>query len=177
MKLRDLINEIVQESQNDPEHGYNEFLPFLQTKLKVKVKNRLASGSKSDVFDIGGGKVLKITKGSNDANGMMLAKEHPDYPIPKVFGIYKFNPLSINPNSKFKQTLYAIVSEKIDATNNFNLDDEADLEDWFLNNTKYVPDDIHAGNMGKRGDGTIVYTDPSFENTENYLSKIPEIKP
>lgn len=176
MKLRQLIRQIIVESQDDQEHGYSQFIPFIEQKLKVKIKKRVASGSKSDIFELSDGHVLKITRGVNDANGMMLAKENPNYPIPKVFGVYKFNPTAINPDSEFKKTLYIIVSEKVDATNQFNLDDEADLEDWFLTNTKYIPDDIHAGNMGQRTDGTVVYLDPSFENSENYLPKIPELK-
>lgn len=170
MKLKSIYKSILKE-----QIGFYTLIPYIEQKLGIKIGKYVASGSQSDIFEVGSDKVLKITSGTNDANGMMLAKEHPDYPLPKIFGIYKID--RNTPNKKiqrFQRTLYVILTEKL-KTDRFTVDQVADLEDWFLSNTKYKPDDIHPGNMGIRSDGTIIYLDPSFENAENNLSKIPTL--
>lgn len=174
IKLKRLLAEIITEIVAGDNHNFDKLIPYIESKLKFKIGKYLSSGSKSDIFELGGNKVLKITSGTNDANAMFFAKEHPNYPIIKVFGVYKINSENLpndlkpdNPNG-----LYIIISEKL-KTRDFTLDEEADLEDWFLQNTKYIPNDVFSDNMGVNSSGKIVYLDPSFKNMENNLSKIP----
>lgn len=177
MKLMEIYKELIQEVISGKNHGFDVLLPFVEDKLNISVKKYIASGTKSDIFELTNGKILKLTHGKNDANGMMFAKEHPQYPIIKVFEIYKIQEPNLPTKivNLYGNVIFLMISEKI-KTSSFTLDDEAVLEDWFLNNTKYVPDDIHPDNMGINSKNEIIYIDPSFENIENYISKIPVLK-
>jgi len=90
MKLIKIYEQIITEMQD--QHGFAALIPVIESKLKIKVGNYIASGTRSDVFDLRSNKVLKITKGSNDAHGMMFSKEHPEFPLPKVVKIFKIDP-------------------------------------------------------------------------------------
>lgn len=184
MKMYPLFVQLLEEYGSDT-NSFSQFIPVIEKKLKIKVDKHLGSGSKSDAFLLKDGRVLKLTRGKNDAAGLAFAKEHPDYPVLKVFSIFKFKPFEIAMADiqKYKirsaidhpmDAVYVIISE-LTKTRRFTTNEEADLEDWFLENTPYKPDDIFTDNMGIRSDGTIVYIDPSFEGISSYISKIPNL--
>jgi len=166
MKLKHLFEEIVAELGST--HGFGDkVLTRIEKALNIKATKFVRGGTRSDVFDIGSGKYLKITDDPMDAAGFMVGKAHPDYPIPKVFDIYKLKGVRGN--------LWMIISQKVET--GFEPGSSGmEMRSWFIQNTKFRANDTHPGNIGTDSTGRKVYLDPSFDNADEYLSKIPVLK-
>ena len=180
MKLKEIYEQIINEYQN--QHGFATLIPYIEEKLGIKVGNIINSGTMSDVFDLGD-KVLKITSTPHDIGGLYLATKNPDYPMPKVYGLYKIPRDIVSQYSKgdtekswlSKGNRWVAIVEKVKSLE--VTDDEIDaLRHWYYTNTNLVPNDMHSENVGKDSTGRVVYLDPNFERSENYAKKVPLLK-
>ena len=170
MKLRKIYESIISE-----QIGFYTILPFIEDKLGIKVGDFIGSGQRSDVFALGNDKVLKITSSKTDVEGFLVAKKNPEYPMPKVYGIYKIDPSTKRKEIKrFMRDIWVIIAEKIKAGSSTSSDIEF-LDKWFEKNTDLIPDDLSRDNVGRRGN-EVLYLDPSFESTQENADGVEILK-
>jgi len=152
MKLKQIYETIIKEL--DSKQGYDKYIPRIEKALKVKVNSFIGGRTRSDVFDIGGGKVLKITDDDKDVQGFVIGQENSYLPIPKVYKMYELVADDI------KNKMWVIISQKAE-TGNISWEESDALENWFNSNSQYFPTDMDPKNVG-RIKGQLVYLDPTF---------------
>lgn len=171
MKLKPIYEQIITE-----QIGFYTIIPFIEDKLGIKVGEFIGYGQSSDVFSLGSDKVLKITTSKSDVEGFLVGKKHPEYPIPKVYAIYKIDPKTKRKEiTRFRRDIWVIIAEKA-SVGGFYSQDEDKLRDWFTQNTPYEANDVHGKNIGKDSTGRLVYIDPSFTSTNENADSVEILK-
>jgi len=180
MKLKEIYESIVSEYQDA--HGFDKVLPYIEQKLGIKAGERISSGTMSDVFDLGS-KVLKITSTPHDIGGLYLAQKYPEYPMPKVYELYRIPDEIVHKNKVgdtaaswlSKGHLWVAVVEKV-KTGGVNQNEIDGLRWWYNSNTELEPNDMTHENVGWDSTGRLVYLDPNFVGSENYARKVPKLQ-
>lgn len=178
MKLKKIFEVLIDEWQDA--HGFEKLIPYLEAKLKIKVGKRIHSGSMSDVFDLGD-KVLKITSTPHDAGALYIVTKNPNLRIPKVYTLYRIDQNEVkkynykDPSWLSNGKLWVAIIEKVTPYTP-SWEEIIDFKKWYIENTKYIPNDLHDENVGKDSKGKMVYLDPNFVGSENYASKVPILK-
>lgn len=170
MKLKQILQEVLIE-----QIGFYTIIPFIESKLNIKVGEFIGNGEQSDVFAIGDDKVLKITSNKYDVEGFMVADKYKKYPLPKVYGIYKIDPnIKRKEIRRFERDIWIIISEQVEVGNVSESDCDT-LRKWFLENLKLDANDVHRKNVGKKN-GVLIYIDPSFEQTSENANNVELLK-
>lgn len=179
-KLTDIYNEVVTEKLSDDPHKYYKHLPKIAKLLRVEVKDFIKSGTRSSVFELTDGKVLKLTNDIDDAAGLRYSMiKHPELPVLKVYEVYKY----VVGMDAYKNPMYVYIAitEKLDILSVTKIGDRIiEILKWFAINTKLKPKDLHQQNIGISKDkstplGGLVILDPSFNGMRD-ISDIPELK-
>ena len=168
MKLKKIYESIFGEDVTDAKYGSDALVSSIEKALNIRVIDFLGHGSMSDTFTTSDGKVLKITRDNQDADGLYFSQRNQELPVLNVFELYRIKEDDIPKNIRagleksYDGWFYVAISEKLD-TSSVTYDDAEDLDNWFEDNG-FHPSDLHIGNIGKRDDGTVVYLDPQFRN-------------
>jgi len=178
MKLKSILENIIAEWH--PEHGFAQLIPYLEDKLNIKVGSPIHSGTMSDVFDLGD-KVLKITSTDYDAAGLYIGVKNPTYPIPKVYSLYKIDQSEISKHNYSitsplsGKDLWVAIVEKVKPIK-ATIKQRTYIQNWFEENTRYVPGDVTSENVGINSKGELVYLDPAFYSTRSLANNIPVLR-
>jgi len=165
IKLTKILTEIIDEKISDDPFHYHKHIKRLEKLLNVKVTDHMKSGTRSSVFTLKDGRVMKITSDPTDAAGLKYAMDnHPHVPVLKVFSINRFSTGGSDAYGNGYYDYVAIV-EKLKPTDD---DERYPIISWFYDNTGVKPADVHDGNIGISSDKStplhgVVFLDPSFE--------------
>ena len=162
------MTEIIDEKISDDPFHYHKHVKRLEKLLNVKVRDHMNSGTRSSVFELTDGRVMKITSDPTDAAGLKYAMDnHPHVPVLKVFSINRFSTGGSDAYDN-KYYDYVAIVEKLKPIQSDPDETTDKLQMWFYDNSDKIADDVHQQNIGISSDtttplGGLVFLDPSFK--------------